>query len=118
MSSRKKIEQACRDAGFIIANLHYHREHVPVPEEMVPLGWILEAQVSEEPDDIMEITGSVDDVISTIHYESKLLNTCSYCGDDRTGKGSLIADGRVFCNDDHYEEWHAAVRAKQAEKYS
>ncbi|MCB1719652.1 MAG: hypothetical protein KDK05_31330, partial [Candidatus Competibacteraceae bacterium] len=26
---------------------------------------------------------------------------CPYCGDDRTGKGSLIVDGRAFCNEDH-----------------
>ena len=46
-------------------------------------------------------------------------NTICPCGgDDRTGKGSLIVDGRTFCNDDHFEEWHAAIRAKQAEIHS
>lgn len=43
---------------------------------------------------------------------------CPYCGDDRTGKGSLIWQGHAFCNDDHFELWHAAVRAKQAEEAS
>lgn len=25
--------------------------------------------------------------------------SCAYCGSDRTGKGSLIQNGRVFCNE-------------------
>ena len=32
---------------------------------------------------------------------------CTFCGADRTGKGSLIATpgGQVFCDEGHYDKW-------------
>jgi hypothetical protein len=41
---------------------------------------------------------------------------CPHCGDDRTGKGSLIVRGQCFCSEDHYEQWHDAIMAKYTEE--
>lgn len=73
MKSRRKIEVACEEAGFSIVELKYVREWVAVPEEVVPVGWYLLAQVSDEEGDTMEFTGSVDDVISSIEWNAKTL---------------------------------------------
>lgn len=40
------------------------------------------------------------------------LNRCPACGDDRTGKGSLISavnGGQAFCNELCYERWQQSV---------
>lgn len=40
------------------------------------------------------------------------LNRCPACGDDRTGKGSLISavnGGQAFCNELCYEQWQQGV---------
>lgn len=42
---------------------------------------------------------------------------CAYCGKDRTNKGSLIYQGKVFCNDNCFEEWHLAIMLKASMKY-
>lgn len=34
---------------------------------------------------------------------------CPACGDDRTGKGSLIYKGMVFCNDPCFIRWKKSV---------
>jgi Lon protease-like protein len=34
---------------------------------------------------------------------------CAACGDDRTGKGSLIYKGMVFCNDPCFINWKKSV---------
>ena len=43
------------------------------------------------------------------------IQACPNCGDNRTGKGSLIFRGKVFCNENCYEDWHALLIAKQQE---
>jgi len=39
---------------------------------------------------------------------------CPNCGDNRTGKGSLIVGDthQQFCNDNCYNEWHSAKMEK------
>lgn len=31
---------------------------------------------------------------------------CAYCGDDRTGKGSLFIGDKAFCDETHYIQWY------------
>lgn len=68
MTSRKKIEKACRENGFVIQELDYCREYMAVPEELVPIGWALRMNIStsEDFEDIVGIYGDVDDILSKI----------------------------------------------------
>jgi len=68
MSNRKLIKKACEKNGFTIHDISYHRECVPVPEEMVPLGWVLRVDICSDRDfeDIVEIYGNVNDILSQI----------------------------------------------------
>lgn len=45
-------------------------------------------------------------------YRMKIMKEspcCPYCGDDRTGKGSLIYRGRAFCSEDHAGLWERGL---------
>jgi hypothetical protein len=52
----------------------------------------------------MRIRHKRDALISRQKAEGVQL--CPNCGDDRTGKGSLIADGKSYCNENCYKEAH------------
>lgn len=67
MNNRKRIKEAVRDNNFKIVSIDYIRQHVAVPEETVPVGWYLVAQVSDVDGDVMEFYGDVDDIISQIN---------------------------------------------------
>lgn len=66
MSSRKKIIKFCKDNDIVILEMNYVRDYVPVPEEMVPVGWVMYVHPASNPDDVFEFTGYYEDIISQL----------------------------------------------------
>lgn len=52
--------------------------------------------------------------IAECAYDISPISICPNCGDNRTGKGSLVFgdNHQQFCNDDCFEEWHTAKMEK------
>lgn len=48
-------------------------------------------------------------IVAAVKTAVSQQSRCPACGDDRTGKGSLLYKKRVFCNEVCFEQWQKGV---------
>jgi hypothetical protein len=63
MKSRTIIEKFCKEHDIEIVSLDYTREYTAVPEELVPVGWVIVCHPVSNKDDVFEYNGSCDDIV-------------------------------------------------------